>query len=130
MLYEVITDPFVGKVGVFRVHQGTITKDTQLFVGEGRKPFKVGHAYLLQGKDLVEIDTLVPGDIGAVAKVDELQFAAVLHDSHDEDHIHLVPLEFPVPMHSLAIEPKRRGDEQKISDALHKLAAEDPTFIV
>jgi elongation factor G len=127
-VFKVMIDPFVGKVGVFRVHQGTITKDTQLFVGEQRKAFKVGHAYLLQGKDFVETDGLVPGDIGAVAKIDEIHFDAVLHDSHDEDHIHLVPLEFPTPMHSLAIEPKRRGDEQKISDALHKLAAEDPTF--
>jgi len=129
-VFKVTIDPFVGKIGVFRVHQGTITKDTQLYVGEQRKAFRVGHAYLVQGKDLVETDALVPGDIGAVAKVDEIHFDAVLHDSHDEDHIHLVPLEFPAPMHSLAIEPKRRGDEQKISDALHKLAAEDPTFRV
>jgi len=129
-VFKVMIDPFVGKVGVFRVHQGTITKDSQLFIGEGRKAFKVGHAYLLQGKEFVENDALVPGDIGAVAKVDEIHFDAVLHDSHDEDQIHLVPLEFPTPMHSLAIEPKRRGDEQKISDALHKLSAEDPTFRV
>jgi len=129
-VFKVLIDPFVGKVGVFRVHQGTITKDTQLYVGEERKAFKVGHAYLLQGKDFVETDALVPGDIGAVAKVEDVHFDAVLHDSHDEDHIHFVPLEFPTPMHSLAIEPKRRGDEQKISDALHRLAAEDPTFRV
>ena len=127
-VFKVMIDPFVGKVGVFRVHQGTITKDTQLFVGQERKAFRVAHAYLMQGKDFVETDALVPGDIGAVAKVDEIHFDAVLHDSHDEDHIHFVPLEFPTQMHSLAIEPKRRGDEQKISDALHKLAAEDPTF--
>jgi elongation factor G len=129
-VFKVMIDPFVGKVGVFRVHQGTITKDSQLFIGEGRKAFKVGHAYLLQGKEFVENDALVPGDIGAVAKVDEIHFDAVLHDSHDEDQIHFVPLEFPTPMHSLAIEPKRRGDEQKISEALHKLSAEDPTFRV
>lgn len=129
-VFKVMIDPFVGKVGVFRVHQGTITKDSQLFIGESRKAFKVGHAYLLQGKEFVENDALVPGDIGAVAKVDEIHFDAVLHDSHDEDQIHLVPLEFPTPMHSLAIEPKRRGDEQKISEALHKLSAEDPTFRV
>ncbi len=129
-VFKVVIDPFVGKVGVFRVHQGTITKDTQLLIGDGRKPFKVGHAYLLQGKEFVETEALVPGDIGAVAKVDEIHFDAVLHDSHDEDHIHLVPLEFPTPMHSLAVEPKRRGDEQKISETMHKLAAEDPTFRV
>jgi elongation factor G len=129
-VFKVTIDPFVGKVGVFRVHQGTVTKDTQLFVGDGRKPFKVGHLYLLQGKEFVETDALVPGDIGAVAKVDEVHFDAVLHDSHDEDHIHLAPLEFPQPMYSLAVEPKRRGDEQRISEALHKIAAEDPTFRV
>jgi elongation factor G len=129
-VFKVMIDPFVGKVGVFRVHQGTITRDTQLFIGDGRKPFKVSHPYLLQGKDFVETDVLGPGDIGAVAKVDDIHFDAVLHDSHDEDHIHLLPLEFPTPMHSLAVEPKRRGDEQRISEALHKLAAEDPTFKV
>ena len=129
-VFKVMIDPFVGKVGVFRVHQGCITKETQLFIGDGRKPFKVSHPYLLQGKEFVETDALVPGDIGAVAKVEEIHFDAVLHDSHDEDHIHLLPLEFPTPMHSLAVEPKRRGDEQRISEALHKLATEDPTFKV
>ena len=129
-VFKVMIDPFVGKVGIFRVHQGTISRDTQLYIGDGRKPFRVTHPYLLQGKDFVETDALVPGDIGAVAKVEEIHFDAVLHDSHDEDHIHLVPLDFPTPMHSLAVEPKRRGDEQRISDALHKLAAEDPTFRV
>ena len=129
-VFKVTIDPFVGKVGVFRVHQGTVRRDTQLYIGDGRKPFRVTHAYLLQGKEFVETDALVPGDIGAVAKVDEIHFDAVLHDSHDEDHIHLAPLDFPTPMHSLAIEPKRRGDEQRISEALHKLMAEDPTFRV
>jgi elongation factor G len=129
-VFKVMIDPFVGKVGIFRVHQGTISRDTQLYIGDGRKPFRVAHPYLLQGKDFVEADALVPGDIGAVAKVEEIHFDAVLHDSHDEDHIHLVPLDFPTPMYSLAVEPKRRGDEQRISDALHKLSAEDPTFKV
>jgi elongation factor G len=129
-VFKVAIDPFVGKVGVFRLHQGTVTKDTQLLVGGGRKPFKVGHAYLVQGKDFVETEALVPGDIGAVAKVDEVHLHAVLHDSHDEDRIRLVPPDYPRPMYSLAVEPKRRGDEQKISETLHKLAAEDPTFRV
>ena len=127
-VFKVTVDPFVGKVGVFRVHQGTITQDTQLYIGDGRKPFKVTHPYLLRGRDFVETGALGPGDIGAVSKVEDIHFDAVLHDSHDEDHIHLVPLELPVPMYRIAIEPKKRGDEQRISEALHKLAAEDPTF--
>ena len=129
-VFKVVVDPFVGRLGVFRVHQGTITRDTQLYIGDGRKPFKVGHMFLLQGREHVETDLLVPGDIGAVAKVDDIEFDAVLHDSHDEDHYHLRPLEFPLPMYGLAIEPKRRGDEQRISDVLHKLTAEDPCFKV
>ena len=94
-MFKVVVDPFVGKLGVFRVHQGTVTKDTQLFIGDGRKPFKVGHLFMLQGGKNVEVDRAVPGDIAAVAKVDEIEFDCVLHDSHDEDHIHMRPLEFP-----------------------------------
>jgi elongation factor G len=129
-VFKVTIDPFVGKVGVFRVHQGTLRRDMQLFIGDGRKPFKVAHLYLLRGKDFIETDTLGPGDIGAVSKVDDIYFDAVLHDSHDEDHMHLAPLEFPTPMHRIAIEPRKRGDEQRISEALHKLLVEDPTFRV
>lgn len=129
-VFKVVVDPFVGKLGVFRVYQGTVTKDTQLFVGDGRKPFKVGHLFMLQGKDHVEVPSAGPGDIAAVAKVDEIVLDSVLHDSHDEDHIHLAPVEVPQPMYGLAIEPKRRGDEQRISDVLHKIQAEDPCFKV
>jgi elongation factor G len=129
-VFKVVVDPFVGKLGVFRVHQGTITKDTQLFVGDGRKPFKVGHLFMLQGGKSVEIDRAVPGDIAAVAKVDEIEFDCVLHDSHDEDHIHMRPLEFPTPMQGVAITPKKRGDEQRISEVLQRMIAEDPTLVV
>jgi elongation factor G len=129
-VFKIIADPYMGKVGIFRVHQGTIRKDSQLFVGDGRKPFKVAHLYQLQGKDYVEVDSLRPGDIGAIAKVEEIDFDAVLHDSHDEDHIHLKPLEFPKPMQGLAVETKRKGDEQRLFDILHKLELEDPCFEV
>jgi elongation factor G len=129
-VFKVVVDPFVGKLGVFRIHQGTVTRDTQLFIGDGRKPFKVGHLFLLQGGKNVEIDRAVPGDIAAVAKVDDIEFDCVLHDSHDEDHIHMRPLEFPTPMQGVAITPKKRGDEQRISDVLHRMIAEDPTLVV
>jgi len=125
-VFKVVVDPYVGKVAIFRVHQGTITKETQLYVGDGKKAFKVGHLYQSQGKELVEVDALVPGDIGAVAKIDEIDFNAVLHDSHDEDHIRLRSLDFPTPMHSIAVETKKKGDEQRLFDVLHKLEIEDP----
>ncbi|RPE81051.1 elongation factor G [Vulcaniibacterium tengchongense] len=129
-VFKIVNDPFVGKLGVFRVYQGTIRKDTALFVDDGRKPFKVGHLFKLKGKDHVEIDCALPGDIAAVAKVEELHFDAVLHDSHDEDHIHLAPLDFPKPMFGLAVEAASKGQEQKLAAALHKLAEEDPCFAV
>jgi elongation factor G len=129
-VFKVVMDPFVGKLGIFRVHQGTVTKDTQLFVGDGRKPFKVGHLFMLQGGRNVEVDRAVPGDIAAVAKVDDIDFDCVLHDSHDEDHIHMRPLEFPTPMQGVAITPRKRGDEQRISEVLHRMIAEDPTLVV
>ncbi|MBA3930594.1 MAG: elongation factor G [Xanthomonas sp.] len=129
-VFKIVNDPFVGKLGIFRVYQGTLRKDTQLFVDDGKKPFKVGHLFKLKGKDHVEVDQAIPGDIAAVAKVDDLHFDAVLHDSHDEDHIHLAPVSFPKPMFGLAIEAASKGQEQKLSIALQKLAEEDPAFIV
>ena len=125
-VFKVSIDPYVGKLGFVRVHQGSITPGTQLYVGDGRKPFKVGHVYLQQGKNHVEVPSAGPGDICAVAKIDELHFDAVLHDAAEDDHIHLKPLPFPVPVHGVAISPKRRGDEQRMWDIVGKLVAEDP----
>lgn len=125
-VFKITIDPYVGKLGVLRIHQGTVRPGAQLFVGDARKPFKVAHLYQLLGKDTVEIPEAVPGDICAIAKVEELHLDAVLHDSHDEDQYHLKPVAFPPPMLGLAIEPERRGDEQRLADTLHKLTAEDP----
>jgi elongation factor G len=129
-VFKITVDPFVGKMGVFRIWQGTVTKDSLLYVGDARKPFKVGHLFMLQGKEHVEVPRALPGDICAVAKIDELHFDAVLHDAAEDDHIHLLPLPFPVPVHGLAIEPKRHGDEQRMWEILNKLVAEDPCLKV
>ena len=129
-VFKVTVDPYVGKLGIFRVHQGTLTRDSQLYIGDSRKPFKVGHLFMLQGKDHVEVPRALPGDIVAVAKVDEIQFDAVLHDAPEDDRIHLAPLDFPIPVHGLAIEPKRHGDEQRMWEILGKLVGEDPCLRV
>ena len=129
-VFKVNIDPFVGKLGMFRIHQGTVTRDSQLYIGDGRKPFKVGHLLKLQGKEHKEIERGVPGDICGVAKIEDIHFDALLHDSHDEDQVYLQSVDMPAPMYGLAIQAKSRGDEQKISDALHKLEAEDQSFRV
>jgi elongation factor G len=127
-VFKIINDPFVGKLSVFRIYQGTVRKDTQLFIDDGKKPFKVGHLFKLRGKDHSEVTDAIPGDIAAVAKVEEIHFDAILHDSHDEDHIRLKPIAFPQPMFGLAIEAAHKGQEQKLATALHKLSEEDPCF--
>ena len=129
-VFKVTQDPYVGKMGIFRVWQGTVTPNSQLYVGDGRKPFKVGHLFMLQGKDHVEVKEALPGDIVAVAKVDEIGFDAVLHDAAEDDHIHLKPLAFPTPVHGVAITPKRHGDEQRMWEILTKLVDEDPCLKV
>ena len=125
-VFKVTIDPFVGKLGIFRVHQGTVKPGAQLYVGDARKPVKLAHIHQLQGKDHVEVQQALPGDIVAVPKIDEIFFDAVLHDSHDEDHYHLKSVTFPPAMLGLAIRTEKRGDEQKLSEGLHRLMAEDP----
>ncbi len=127
-VFKITNDPFVGKLSVFRIYQGTVKPDTQLFIGNGRKPFKVGHLFKIQGGMHEEVNEGIPGDICGVAKVEEIHYDAILHDSHDEDHYHLKPLDFPKPMYGLAIQPKSRGQEQKLAQALHKLTEEDRCF--
>lgn len=125
-VFKVLIDPFIGKLGIFRIHQGTVTKDSQLYIGDSRKPFKVSHLFHVHGKEHPEVTTGIPGDLCAVAKVDEIHRDVVLHDSHDEDLVHLRSSRFPTPLFGLAIRAATRGDEQKLSDTVHKLLEEDP----
>jgi len=125
-VFKVVFDPFVGKLALFRVHQGTVTPDSQLYIGDGRKPFKVGHLFTLFGKEHPQVSDGIPGDIRAVAKIEEIHPDAILHDSHDEDFLHLQPSRFPLPVAGLAIRVRRTQDEQRLADAMHKLLEEDP----
>ena len=129
-VFKVNADPYLGKMGVLRVHQGTLTRNSQLFVGHARKPFRVGHLFMLQGKEHVEVDEALPGDLCAIAKVEELHYDAVLHDAPEDEHIRLAPLDFPTPVHGLAISPARHGDEQRLWEILNRLVDEDPCLKV
>ena len=127
-VFKIEIDPYIGRLAVFRMHQGRLTPGTQLYVGEGRKPIKPGHLYQLRGKTQTEVSEALPGDICAIAKVDEIQFDHILHDSPSDAHVHARPLEMPTSVFGLAVQSKKRGDEQKVSDVLHKIMAEDPCF--
>lgn len=129
-VFQVSNDPYRGKLGIFRIHQGSVRPNTQLYIGEARKSFKASHVLRLQGRNQVEIPLGVTGDICAVARIDEIHRDAVLHDSHDEDRFHLIPPSFPQPVAGLALIPQKLGDEQKLSEALHMLRDEDPCLAV
>lgn len=127
-IFKVAADPFVGKLGVFRVHQGTLHARAEVLIGDMRKPVRVAHVYKRMGKDQVEVSSLGPGDIGAVAKIDEVACDAVIHDNHDLDGVHLRPLPMPEPVYGRAIELKNAADETKFATAIGKLLMEDPSL--
>lgn len=127
-VFHITTDPYLGKLCFFRVYQGTVKSGDQLFVGAGRKPIRLSHVFQLQGKERAETKEIIAGDMGAVAKVDDLHLGDVLHDDHSLDHVHHKPLPYPVPLHALAVIPKTRGDESKIAEVLNRIREEDPTF--
>ncbi|GMV24833.1 MAG: elongation factor G [Phycisphaerae bacterium] len=128
-IFKVTTDPFVGKLAIFRVHQGTIRHKADMFIDDQKKSFKVGHLFKLQGKEHVEVHEVGPGEIAGVAKVDEVKFNGVMHDSHELDSVRLNPLPLPKPMFGLAIELKNHADEAKFAAASHKMMAEDPSLL-
>ena len=129
-VFMVNIDPFKGRLGLFRIHQGTVRPGNQLFVGDARKPVKVNQLLKINGAEHLKADIGVPGDICAIPRVDEVHYDAVLHDSHDEDHFHLKSIELPRPMYGLAIKPANDKESQKVSDALHVAEAEDPSLEV
>jgi elongation factor G len=132
-VFKVTTDQFVGKLSMLRVHQGKYNPDVPVFLGDSKKPLRLGHIYRVFGKEHTEIKTAVAGDIIAVAKVEELQTNSVLHGpAKDADiaSVRFTAIPMPKPMYGLAVTAKNRGDEAKLSNALSKLQEEDPTFIV
>ena len=129
-VFKVAMDPYVGKLSVFRIHQGTVRRDSTLYIGDNRKPFRVAHLYRLQGKEQIETTQGVPGDICAVTRIDDISYDSILHDAAEDAYIHLEPIPLPQPIYGLSIEPRKRGDEQRLWDTLQKLCAEDPCLHV
>jgi elongation factor G len=125
-VFKLEVDPYIGRIATFRVHQGTVSNDSSLYIGELRKPFKVGHLFRVLGKQLLPVDVCVPGDICAVTKVDDLNFDSVLHDAPEDDHVHMQALDFPHAVFGLAVRPKKQSDMDKLAEVLHRLVAEDP----
>ena len=126
-VFKVVIDPFVGKLGVFRVHQGTVTRDTQLFVGDGRKPFKVGHLFMLQGEQerrdrprgaratSPRSPRSTRSSSTACCTIRTTRTTSTCGRSSSRRRCT-----------GVAITPKKRGDEQRISDVLHRIDRRGP----
>ncbi|MBB3197200.1 elongation factor G [Roseateles terrae] len=125
-VFKILSDPYLGKLAMVRVHQGTLRRNAQVFVGHARKPVRLAHLLRLQGRQHVDIDQALPGELCALAKLDDLHFDAVLHDAPEDEHLHLSPVELPVAVHGLSLRPTRHGDEQRLWDVLARLVEEDP----
>jgi len=121
-VFKTRIDPFVQKLSFIRVFSGTLKKDSTVPASTARKGLKIGQLLKVQAAETSPVEEAGPGDIVAVAKIEDLRTGAVLGDCG------LPRIEFPMPMVGLAVTPKSRGDETKLSGALNKVVEEDPTF--
>jgi elongation factor G len=123
-VFRTIADPHAGRVSLFRVYSGTFKSDSTVDNTTRDVPERVGHLELLQGKTQTPVPELLAGDIGAVAKLKETLTGDTLSDKAHP--IVFAPVVYPEPATTFAMEPKTRGDEDKISASLHRLMEEDP----
>ena len=126
LVFKTISDPHVGKLSVFRVYSGTFRSDSQVLNASRDARERVGHLGWLMGKTQKPVEALGPGEIGVLTKLKDTFTGDTLCD---EGHPIVLPgITFPEPAISFGIQPKTRGDEDKISTALHRMAEEDPTL--
>lgn len=124
-VWKTVADPFAGRITLFRVISGTLKADTTVHNTTRDLTERLGHLAVAQGKAQTNVPEIKAGDIGAVAKLKETQTSDVIGD---KSALKIPAIKFPEPVISYAIEPKSRGDEEKISTALHRLQEEDPTI--
>ncbi|OHB98136.1 MAG: hypothetical protein A2W74_03895 [Planctomycetes bacterium RIFCSPLOWO2_12_38_17] len=125
-VFKSVIDPFVGKLSYFRVVSGKLDGELSFYNVKNKKTDKVGHIYRIFGKEQKPVSKAIPGDIIAVSKLEDMHISDTICDSR---HLVKFPdITFPTPMSSLAVVPKSKGAEKKISESLHKLTEEDRTF--
>jgi elongation factor G len=124
-VWKTVADPFAGRITMFRVMLGTLKADTTVHNATRDTQERLGHLLLLQGKTQVDVPEIRAGDLGAVAKLKDTLTGDTIAD---KDTILFTPMKFPEPVLSYAVEPKSRGDEEKISGSLQRLQEEDPTI--
>ena len=127
-VFKSVIDPFVGKLSYFRVVSGMLDGELSFYNVTSKKINKVGHIYRIFGKEQQPVSKAIPGDIIAVSKAEDIHISDTICDS--KHPVKFPEITFPTPMSSLAVIPKSKGAEKKISECLHKLTEEDKTFKV
>jgi elongation factor G len=125
-VWKTIADPFAGRISMFRVVSGSLKSDSTVHNKSRDTAERLGNLQLLQGKTQVPVPEIKAGDLGAVAKLKDTLTNDTVGDKSDP--VVFPGLKFPDPVLSYAIEPKSRGDEDKISSSMHRLEEEDPSI--
>ena len=125
-VWKTIADPFAGRITMFRVASGALKSDSTILNKTKDAPERLGSLMLMQGKNQTAVPEIKAGDLGAVAKLKDTLTSDTLGDKSDP--ITFPAMTFPEPVLSYAIEPKSRGDEDKISTSMHRLEEEDPSI--
>ncbi len=128
LVFKTIVDPFVGKISLFKVYSGKLAKDMEVLNANKDEKEKFGSLFMLRGKNQVDCSEVVAGDIGATAKLQHTETGDTLCDKNSPIKYH--GIQFPKPCLFMSVEPKSKGDEEKIGTSLQRLTEEDPTFIV
>ncbi len=128
LVFKTLADPYVGKLTYFRVFSGVFKADSAVLNSTHGKVERVGQIYRVMGKEQASVPQLVAGEVGAVAKLSETFTGDTMCDK--DKPIVLPRIEYPAPVMSLAVAPKAKGDEDKLSTALHRLREEDPMLTV
>jgi elongation factor G len=127
-VFKTMADPYIGKLTIFRVYSGLIKSDTSIYNSTKDKTERIGQLMSIKGKTQIPITRATPGMIAAVAKLTETETSDTICDK--DNRIIYPKIQFPEPVMSMAVEPKAKGDEEKISSGLARLMEEDPTFKV
>jgi len=127
IVFKTIADPYAGRLTLFRVYSGKLNPDSSIYNSTRKISEKFGNIFFLEGKNQKPAELLIPGDIAGVAKLKETTTGDTLCNEKSPIIFEKVPV--PPPIMSYAMEPKTRGDEDKIASSIHRLTEEDPTIV-
>lgn len=126
LVFKTLADPYVGRLSMFRVYSGVLKSDSTVYNGNKESEEKIGQIFALQGKNQIAVTEVKPGDMGAIAKLQITTTGDTL--TNKTNPVQLEGIDFPEPTLPVAIKPKSKGDEDKLSNALARLLEEDPTL--